>query len=209
MKDIVEEIFQQAQLEPALVQEMLRKGRLKELKAGEVLIRSGLSEGFIPMVIQGLLRVIRNNPDGDELFLYYLGDGEACAMSISCCIERKEANIYVEAEIDSSLWILPAEEVQSWIVTYPGFRSFVFNSYQDRFDELLNTIDSFVFQKLDQRLYKYLLDTKQALGTYVIHKTHEQIATSLNTSRVVISRLLKRLEKEGKIEIHRNRIEIL
>jgi len=95
------------------------------------------------------------------------------------------------------------------VVKYKSFRKFVFDAYQTRFDEMLNTIDSVVFLKMDQRLYKYLLDKKQASGTFVINKTHEQIANELNTSRVVVSRLLKQLERDGKIEQYRNRIEIM
>jgi CRP/FNR family transcriptional regulator len=99
--------------------------------------------------------------------------------------------------------------LDEWISSYPSFRQFIFNAYQLRFEELLLAIDSMAFMKLDQRLFKYLLDTKQAAGSYTIHKTHEQIALELNTSRVVISRLLKQLEREEKVEVHRNRIEIL
>ncbi|MEJ2005955.1 MAG: helix-turn-helix domain-containing protein, partial [Cyclobacteriaceae bacterium] len=97
----------------------------------------------------------------------------------------------------------------TWISKYPSFRRFVFAAYQARFDELLHAIDSVAFMKMDERLYKYLLDKKQASGSYVINKTHQQVARELNTSRVVVSRLLKKLELEGKIEQHRNRIEVL
>ena len=113
------------------------------------------------------------------------------------------------AEEDAVLWMIPMNLLDGWIVKYPTFRKYVFHSYQVRFDELLNTIDSVVFLKMDERLYKYLLDKKQASGSFVIHSTHEQIALALNTSRVVVSRLLKQLEREEKIELHRNRIEIL
>jgi CRP/FNR family transcriptional regulator len=115
----------------------------------------------------------------------------------------------VIAEKDSILLMVPMTYMDSWIVKYRSFRTFVFGAYQTRFDELLNTIDSVVFTKMDERLYKYLLDAKQATGSFEIHKTHEQIAQELSTSRVVVSRLLKQLEKEEKIEQHRNLIEVL
>jgi CRP/FNR family transcriptional regulator len=113
------------------------------------------------------------------------------------------------AEEDSVLWMMPTAYLDSWMQKYPSFRRFVMRSYQMRFDELLTTLDSMVFMHLDERVYKYLLDKKQASGSYEINKTHQQIADELNTSRVVISRVLKKLEKEEKIEQHRNKIEIL
>ncbi len=152
---------------------------------------------------------MRQDPDGNEVFLYFLEGGETCAMSITCCIEGRRSAFRVVAEEDSILWMIPMSDLDRWIVKYPSFRKFVFGSYQQRFDELLNTIDSVVFTKMDERLYRYLLDAKQATGSFEIHKTHEQIARELNTSRVVVSRLLKQLEKEEKIEQYRNRIEIL
>lgn len=163
----------------------------------------------MPLVMSGLLRVMRNDDNGNEVFLYYLEGGETCAMSITCCLEGKRSSFHVVAEEDSELWMMPVSNLDNWITKYPSFRRFVFNSYQTRFDELLHTIDSMVFMNLDERLYNYLLDKKMASGSFEIKKTHQQIANELNTSRVVISRLLKKLEKEDKIEQRRNFIEIL
>ena len=113
------------------------------------------------------------------------------------------------AEEDSEVWMIPMSQLDAWLVKYPNIRRFIFRSYRMRFDELLNTIDSIAFMKMDERLIKYLLDKKQATGSYIIQKTHEEIAGELNTSRDVISRLLKKLEKDDIIEQKRNRIEIL
>lgn len=195
--------------EEKLNQEITQLGRLKKVKQGGVIIGDGNPKGEIPVVISGLLKVLRQNKNGEEVFLYYLEEGETCAMSINCCLEGIKSGFKVVAEEDSTLWMIPMSFMDTWVVKYPSFRKFVFSSYQIRFDELLHTIDSVVFSKLDERLFKYLLDTKQATGSYEIHKTHEQIANELGTSRVVISRLLKQLEREEKIEQHRNRIEIL
>ena len=115
----------------------------------------------------------------------------------------------VTAEEDSEVWMVPIANLDMWVVKYASFRQFVFRSYQERFNELIGTLDTVVFAKMDERIYRYLLDKKQASGTYVIEKTHEQIAKDLNTSRVVVSRILKQMEKEEKIEQYRNRIEVL
>lgn len=195
--------------EEGLKKEIIRTGRLRKCKAGDYVITPDQHAGEMPLVISGLLRVMRNDENGNEVFLYYLEGGETCAMSITCCLEGKKSNFYVIAEEDCELWMLPVVNLDSWISKYRFFRQFVISSYQERFDELLQTIDSVVFMNLDERLYNYLLDKKQATGSFEIRKTHQQIANELNTSRVVVSRLLKKLEKEEKIQQHRNMIEIL
>ncbi|MBK6265298.1 Crp/Fnr family transcriptional regulator [Marivirga sp. S37H4] len=188
---------------------MLSLGRMKNVKAGRTVISPSQEASEMPFVITGLLRVMRHDEKGNEVFLYYLEAGETCAMSITCCLEGQQSTFHVVAEEDSSMWMIPTAYLDSWIQQYPSFRRFVFRSYQARFDELLHTVDSLVFMNLDERLYNYLLDKKQASGSFEIHKTHQQIADELNTSRVVISRILKKLEKEEKIEQHRNKIEVL
>lgn len=209
MNELAKEVLEASGIEPVLIKEILTSGRLKKVRAGQVVINSESIRGEIPIVLEGLLKVMRSDPEGREVFLYYLEPGETCAMSITCCIKNKKSEFSLIAEDDSIMWMIPTGHLDSWIAKFPSFRSLVFNSYQTRFDELLSTIDSLVFSKMDERLHKYLLDTQQATGSYIIHKTHEQIANDLDTSRVVISRLLKQMEKEEKIEQYRNRIEIL
>ncbi len=209
MKELVSKVLKNSVFEPQLIEEILTIGRLKKVKAEGVIISHESQGNEIPIVLEGLLKVMRQDVNGNEVFLYFLEGGETCAMSITCCIEGKKTAFHVVAEEDSVLWMMPTTNMDAWIAKYPSFRKFVFQSYQIRFDELLATIDSVVFLKMDQRLHKYLLDKKQASGSYVINKTHQQIANEMNTSRVVISRLLKQLEREEKIEQHRNRIEIL
>lgn len=195
--------------EEKLVEEIAQVGRRKKVKAQGKVIDPGSKNNEIPIVLSGLLMVMTKDAEGNELFLYNLEGGETCAMSITCCLEGKKNAFYVIAEEESELWMVPMAHMDSWIQKYLSFRKFVFQSYQTRFEELLSAVDSMAFMKMDERLYKYLLDKKQATGSYVISKTHQQIANDLNTSRVVVSRLLKQLEKEDKIGQKRNRIEIL
>jgi CRP/FNR family transcriptional regulator len=209
MNEKIKEVLTRTPFEAELKEEILKSGRLKKAKAGQTVITPDDEAQEMPLVMSGLLRVMRNDDNGNEVFLYYLEGGETCAMSITCCLEGKRSSFHVVAEEDSELWMMPVSNLDNWITKYPSFRRFVFNSYQTRFDELLHTIDSMVFMKLDERLYNYLLDKKIASGSFEIKKTHQQIANELNTSRVVISRLLKKLEKEDKIEQRRNYIEIL
>ncbi len=190
--------------EKELCSEIESAGRMLKLSSGKILP----STSEMPIVLNGLLKVIRKEGE-NEVYLYFLESGETCAMSISCCLEGNNGGISVTAEEDSELWMVPMALLDSWVTKFPSFRKFVFRTYQNRFDELLTTLDSVVFTKMDERIYKYLLDNQEASGNFVINKTHAQIAQDLNTSRVVVSRLLKQLEKEDKIEQFRNRIEML
>ncbi len=209
MEELVTRVLNNSDIEPKLVDEIMTIGRLKKVKAGGVVISPDNGQNEMPIVLDGLLKVMRHDEERGDIFLYFIGGGETCAMSITCCIEGKKKAYHVVAEEDSVLWMVPMTFVDNWIVKYKSFRRYVFDAYQTRFEEMLSTIDSVVFLKMHERLYKYLLDKKQASGSFVINKTHEQIANELNTSRVVISRLLKQLEREEKIEQYRNRIEIL
>jgi len=209
MSEHAQQILANIGLEANLVLEILAIGHLKRAKAGQALLTPESTTQEMPIVLTGLLKVMRQNAHQDEVFLYYIEAGETCAMSITCCLEAKKVSYKVVAEEDTTMWMIPTTFIDSWIIRYPSFRRFVFQSYQTRFEELMATIDTVVFHKMDQRLYQYLLDTKQATGSFEIHKTHQQIADELNTSRVVVSRLLKQLENEGKLEHHRNQIDIL
>lgn len=209
MANEIQELLSKTDFEPSLIQEIIAIGRLKSVKANQVLINPDSTDNEMPMILSGLLKVMRQDSYGDEIFLYYLEIGETCAMSIACCLEGRRASYLVVAAEDTRVWMVPMNYLDTWITRYPSFRRFVFGAYQQRFEELLSTIDSIAFQKMDERLLKYLLDTKEATGSFTIHKTHEQIANELHTSRVVVSRLLKQLEREERIEQHRNRIVIL
>lgn len=209
MQETLEAVLNADHFEEGLIQEISNLGHLVSVKKGDFILDSSRSTSEIPIVIEGLLKVYRQESSGKEVLLYYLEKGETCAMSITCCMEKKPTPIKVIAEEDSKIWMFPNGKLDQWIAAYPSFRRFVLNSYQIRFDELMDTVDSLVFTNMEDRVMKYLLDTKQATESYEINKTHHQIAHELNTSRVVVSRLLKKMEQEEKIIQHRNRIEIL
>ena len=208
MKKIAD-VLHQLGLEDQLIQEIEQVGRQITVATEQLLIAPGMQAREMPLVLSGTLRVMREDAEGREIFLYYLEGGDACAMSISCCLGTQMSEFKVIAESEATLWMVPMVQIDNWMAQYRSFRKFIFDSYHDRFDEMLNTVDSIAFMNMDQRLMKYLLDKKQSSGSFVINKTHEQIAQELNTSRVVVSRLLKKLEREEKIELHRNRIEVL
>ena len=209
MEQKVRVILNTCQFEEELIKEILETGRQKKVKEGELVFHSEERIEEIPFVIEGLLKISKTRDDGQEMFLYFLNEGESCAMSISCCIESRKNEFILAAEENSVLWMVPLIRLDHWLQKYLSFRKFVFASYQDKFTDMMDTIDALSFMKMEERLEKYLRDKKQATGSFVIEMTHEQIARELNTSRVVVSRLLKELERKEVIEQSRNKIELL
>jgi CRP/FNR family transcriptional regulator len=194
-------------LEKELQQEILQIGVPKTFQPNEVLIREGQFITSFPIVLKGLIRITRNNDDGNELLLYYLKQNEVCAMSLTCCMTNLTSTIKAVAEEETKVIMLPVEMLDHWICKYPGWKQFVMQSFQNRFRELIETIDSIAFLNLDDRLVKYLTDRHKQTGATELNETHQELALRLNTSREVISRLLKKLEKDDKIKQSRNFID--
>ncbi len=191
-------------LEKDLQDEILEKGIHKIFNTNETLIREGQFISSFPIVLKGLIRITRNNEDGNELLLYYLQENEVCAMSLTCCMANMKSNVNAMTEDVTEVIMLPVALLDSWMCKYPSWKQFVMHTFQTRFRELIDTVDTLAFLKLDERLVKFFIDRYQKSGTTTFSGTHQQLALQLNTSREVISRILKKLEKEGKIEISRN-----
>lgn len=197
------------QFETALLDEIARVSTFKVVAAGQKIIDIGNYVRSMPLLISGVIKILRDDDDGDELLLYFLERGETCAMTMTCCMGRTKSDVRAIAETDATLVMIPIQKMEEWAGKYPSWRNFVFQSYHDRFQELLVTIDSIAFMKMDERLLKYLQEKVQVTGDSTIRNTHQEIAHELHTSRVVISRLLKKLEKMGKISLQRNSVKII
>ena len=195
--------------EEALIDEIVKVATYKEFKADDYLIEIGDYIKTMPLLVNGAIKILREDENGDELLLYFLERGDTCAMTLTCCMGQAKSRIRAIAETDGSLLMIPVEKMEDWLTKYKTWRNFVFDSYNVRLMEMLEAIDTLAFMNLDERLYKYLTDKAKVIGNTEIQNTHQEIAYEMHTSRVVISRLLKALEIEGKIKLHRNKIEIL
>lgn len=195
--------------EEALIDEIVKVATFKEFKADDYLIEIGDYIKTMPLLVNGAIKILREDENGDELLLYFLERGDTCAMTLTCCMGQAKSRIRAIAETDGSLLMIPVEKMEDWLTKYKTWRNFVFDSYNVRLMEMLEAIDTLAFMNLDERLYKYLTDKAKVIGNTEIQNTHQEIAYEMHTSRVVISRLLKALEIEGKIKLHRNKIEIL
>lgn len=194
-------------LEKELLEEIREKGLRKIFRSNEHLIREGQFISSFPLIIKGMIRISRTNDDGNELLLYYLKENEVCAMSLTCCMAKLTSNVMAVAEEETEALMFSVSLLDKWMLEYPSWRQFVMQTFQLRFRELVETIDSIAFLKLDERLVKYFIDRYQKSGNPTYSGTHQELALQLNTSREVVSRLLKKLEKDGKIELSRNFID--
>ena len=180
-----------------------------EFKEGDEIITYGKQLKMMPFVIKGIIKVLKRDDDGKEILLYYLSANDSCSMAYSCCMESKLSEIRAIAEDDVELIAIPHSKLDEWLCKYPSWKSYIMHSFNERFLELLKSIESIAFKKLDERLINYLQDKRKLTGSAVIKVSHYQIADDLATSRVVISRLLKQLENDKKVILYRNELKLL
>ena len=196
-------------LEEDLIKEIEEIGVFKQIPAGETFISIGEQLNAIPLVISGAMKVFRIDGNDDEHILYFIETGDSCAMSLACCVNGTKSNIRAVAETDTEVVLVPSNAMDEWLIKYKSWRTYILDSYNVRLNELLETIDSLVFMNMEERLMKYLNDKVKIQKDTILDVTHQQIALELHTSRVVISRLLKKLEHNGAIKLARNKIELL
>lgn len=196
-------------LEAPLLAEIKQIGIPRKIAQGEQMMDIGDTISHMPLVVDGAIKILREDENGDDLLLYFIEKGDTCAMSFACCMGDHKSEIRAVAENDTYLYMIPAGQMETWMGKYPSWRRYILDSYHTRMMELMETVDNLAFLNMDQRLLKYLQDKAKVTHTDEIQTTHQAIAYDLHTSRVVVSRLLKQLEREGKIEMQRNMIKIL
>jgi len=194
--------------DPNLNLEIEKNAKQKIIQKGAVLIKPGDEIIFIPIVIKGSIRIIRQDLDGQEVFLYHLYPGQTCAMSFSCCQSGKKSMVKAIAEIDSEILQIPIKLTEDWY-KYPEWKAYISNNYNNRFAELLQVIDLIAFSNMDKQLLHYLEERSKALNTRVLEVTHQEIADELHAHREAISRLLRIMEQKKLVRLGRNNIEVL
>jgi CRP/FNR family transcriptional regulator len=173
-------------------------GSIVEVEAGSEILREGQSVKVIPIVLHGLVKVFTRFED-KELLLYYIQPSESCVMSFLAGIKNQPSRIFAQAEEKTTLLLLPSQKVEQWITAYPQLNNLFYDLYNNRYSELIDTLHQLIFQKLDARLYDYLREKIRITGKPTLDIRHRIIALDLGTSREVITRVLKKLEREGKI----------
>jgi CRP/FNR family transcriptional regulator len=195
--------------EAPLIQEIQQFGVWQKFSEGEHIMDYGKYIRTMPIIMKGTVKVYKIDENGNEILLYYLSSSESCSMAYSCCLEAKKSEIKAIAEDEVELIAIPHVKLDEWLCKYPSWKNYIMRSFNDRFLELLKSIETIAFHKLDDRLVSYLKEKQKLSGSSVIKVSHNLIAEELSSSRVVISRLLKHLENEGKIILYRNEIKLL
>lgn len=197
------------QFEPALIEILKNNAIEKKFIAGEIIVRTGQYIKSTVLVVTGRIKIYRQNDEGGEFLIYYLGPGEACAISLICALQSQTSEITAKAIEDTEVLMLPVQLMDELMRKYKSWSHFVIRTYRNRFDELLTVVDNIAFKNMDERLEFYLKRCKTDTGKMILNLTHQEIADDLNSSREVISRLLKKMEQLGKIKLNRNSIEFI
>lgn len=195
--------------ESALLKEIGEKSMLITASAGQQLINMGQTIKMVPMVLDGILKVSRENEDGQELVLYYVRPGEGCAMTFSCGMMSQASLVKGVAEDDLKMLCVPVGTMEEWMSKYPSWKKFVMATIVNEFIDVIKSVDEVTFKKMDDRLVNYLKEKSKISGSSLVNLSHQQIADEMGTHRVVISRLLKKLENEKRLLLFRNQIKLL
>ena len=193
-------------LEEDLYDEIEKHGEIRQLPAGTVMLRKGQPIRSAMLILEGIVKIYQEDDDGNEFFMYDIEPGEVCSVSMLCTYRQENSQVLARTLTDVTLLTIPLEHMDNWLGKYKSWHHFVIRSWRSRYDELLNTINDIAFKNMDERLELYIEGQVKKMGRH-IRLTHQQIATDLNSSREVISRLMKKMEKNGWIIIHRNSFE--
>lgn len=194
--------------EEELIRDMCSTGNIRQFDEGMQIMDIGQMLTHMPLVISGSVKIMKEDKEGNELLLYYLELGDTCAVTLSCCTKPSKSTIKAITETESAILFIPIEKMEEWMVKYKSWRSFVLESYNTRMNEMLEAIDNLAFNNMEERLQKFLRDKVFVTKDPKLHITHFQIANEMHSSRVVISRLMKKLENDGLIIQHRNYVEV-
>jgi len=195
--------------EGELVHNMSEKADIREFQAGQILMKTGQNIRSTMLITNGLVKIFREDEEGNEFFMYYLQPGQACALSMICATRQETSQIMARAVSDTETIAVPLEYMDKWMTQYRSWYHFVLESYRSRFEELLTTVDHIAFRNMDERLLFYLKKQKETLNSARLYLSNTEIASDLNSSREVISRLMKKLADRQLIRLERNYVEIL
>lgn len=193
-------------LEEALYEEMEQHGDIRHVPAGTIMLRKGQVIRSTMLILEGIVKLYQEDDQGNEFFIYDIEPGQACAVSMLCAFRQENSQVVAKALTDVTVLTIPLQFMDEWLGKYKSWHYFVIRTWRARYDELLNTINEIAFKNMDERLEFYIQGQAKKLGRH-IKLTHQEIANDLNTSREVVSRLMKKMEKNGWIIIHRNSFE--
>lgn len=201
--------FENFKSNPELLEKLYSNSFVKNFKQGDVILNESSIIRSIPIVITGSIKVMRTDEDGREILLYYIKEGESCIMSFLGGLHQDVSKVRAEVEEDAEVLFLPVDKLILFIKEFPQWLEYIFKLYHKRFEELLEVVNEVAFKKVDERLLSLLNKKVELTNSKILIVSHEQLANELATARVVVSRLLKKLEEDGVLKLGRNKIIIL
>lgn len=194
---------------PLLIKDIEENATIQNFKECDILMRTGQYIKNTALVIKGKIKIYREGEDGGEFFMYYLQPGQACAISMICATKSEQSKITAKVVEDAEIIMVPLALMDKWMMEHKSWYEFVLDTYRNRFEEVLEVVDNIAFRAMDERLQFYLKKQQQSCNCSDLKLSHQEIANDLNTSREVISRLLKKMEQRGLIKLHRSHIAVL
>jgi CRP/FNR family transcriptional regulator len=196
-------------LEKDLLHDLFTIGEVKYFGAGEIMIKTGQNIRSGILVLNGLVKIYRQDEEGNDYFMYYLDAGKACAISLVCALGIETSGLMAKAVTDSTILSIPLRYIDEWMGKYKSWTQFIVGTYRERFEELLSTIDHIAFRNMDERLVFYLKRHQENTKSNIISTSFTEIAQDLNSSREVISRLMKKLSEKQIVSLHKSYVEIV
>jgi CRP/FNR family transcriptional regulator, anaerobic regulatory protein len=187
--------------ENALLESIENKAELKSFKSGDEIVKTGQYFKSILLIVDGLIKVYREDEEGNEYFMYYLGTGQACNLSMIPTGSREKSGVRGKVVNNATVIAVPPEYMDPWMNEYKTWYKFVLDSHRDAFEKLLTTFDQIAFRSMDIKLLHYLLQEQEVHKSNILLINKVEIARELNSSREVISRLMKKMTERGMIEV--------
>lgn len=196
------------QLPKSLLQTIKENSIEQDIPKNTEVMRKGQYIKAIPIVTEGLVKVFTRYED-KELLLYYIKPNESCIMTFDASLNNSPSVVYASAEEDSTVLLMPVNKVFEWLKTFPEMNTLFFKQYNVRYNELIGMINQVLFEKMDKRILEYLRSKIKIKQQNPVKISHRQIAADLGTAREVVTRVLKKLEIENKVEQNSGLIKIL
>jgi len=209
LTEIIKNNFQQLASSSELTTEINNVGLVQDFKKDTVLLKENSYVKVIPLLISGLIKIYKEEENGNEVLLYYIKPGETCIVSVMAVEKGEKANVKGVVEEDCSVILIPSDKLYKLRKNHPNWNLFVYKQFNDKFDEVIEMVKVLTFSNKEKRLEDYLIKKASLNSSKVVKKSHQEIANELGSSREVISRLLKKLEIEGKIELSLRNIKLL
>ena len=207
--EVVKTNFPQLASSSSLLDEIAKIGTLHHFNKNDIVLKENSYVKVIPLLINGLIKIYKEEENGNEVLLYYIKPGETCIVSVMAGEKGEKVSVKGVVEEDCNVILLPKDNLYKLRKNFPNWNLFIYEQFNEKFDEVIDMVKVLTFSNKEKRLEDYLIKKSALNKTKTVNKSHQEIANELGSSREVISRLLKKLEKDGKVALSLRKIKIL